>query len=53
VALLEAIAQQVGLGAERSTLVEVHAAMAGASAGTRLSRLGALVDRLERGVRLM
>jgi len=52
-ALLEAIAERVGPGAARRTLVEVHTAMTRSAIGARLGTLGALAHRLERGIRLM
>jgi hypothetical protein len=52
-ALLEAIAQSVGLDATRLTLVDVHAQRVAVPKGQRLGDLAALVHRLERGLRLM
>lgn len=51
--VLEAIAMRVGLEATRADLVEAHAVVAGVARGTRLAAIASLVDRLERGVRLM
>ena len=50
---LEVIAMRVGLEATRADLVEAHAMVTGVARGTRLAAIAALVDRLERGVRLM
>ncbi|MFN0253487.1 MAG: hypothetical protein ACKV2T_41850 [Kofleriaceae bacterium] len=50
---LEAIAMRAGLEATRADLVEAHAVVAGVARGTRLAAVATLVDRLERGVRLM
>jgi hypothetical protein len=50
---LEAIAIRAGLEATRADLVEEHGVVAGVARGTRLAAVAALVDRLERGVRLM
>lgn len=50
---LEQVARRVGLDATRAELVEGYAAAAATQPGERLSTLGALIDRLERGMRLM
>ena len=50
---LEEVSRQVGLSGTRITLVEAYGAAAGTPEGERLSALGALVHRLERGIRLM
>jgi hypothetical protein len=51
---LENVAKRVGLLGTRGKLVDAYAVEAAATmAGERLSTLGALVHRLERGVRLM
>jgi hypothetical protein len=50
---LEGVAMQVGLSGTRAELVASYAAVTAAPAGERLSSLGALVHRLERGLRLM
>lgn len=50
---LENVAQRVGLVGTRGELVAAYAVEAATAAGERLSSLGALVHRLERGVRLM
>lgn len=52
-ALLEAIAKRAGHEGTRRELVDLHAQMAAAPEGRRLADLAALVDRLERGIRLM
>ena len=52
-AALERAAQHVGLEGTRAELVGAYAAAAATMPGERLSSLGALVDRLERGMRLM
>jgi hypothetical protein len=52
-ALLEALAQTVGLEATRRTLVDVHAEMTHLQQGRRLAGLAGLIHRLERGIRLM
>ena len=52
-AVLEQVAQRVGMEGSRRQLVEGFAALVVATAGGRLSALGALLHRLERGVRLM
>jgi hypothetical protein len=51
--LLGVIAKGAGLDATRSELVEAHAGVAAPPAGRRLADLGAVVHRLERGLRLM
>jgi hypothetical protein len=50
---LEGVAKQVGLSGTRAELVAAYAAVTAAPGGERLSSLGALVHRLERGLRLM
>ena len=50
---LENVAQRVGLLGTRGEFVAAYAVEAATAAGERLSTLGALVHRLERGVRLM
>jgi hypothetical protein len=50
---LEKVAARVGLDGTRAELVEAYATVAGTRPGERLSSVGALVDRLERGIRLM
>jgi hypothetical protein len=52
-AALEEVAKRVGLLGTRAELVDAHAAAAVPPSGERLASLGALVHRLERGVRLM
>lgn len=52
-AVLERIAQQVGLNGSRRELVEVFAQAGTAAGGERLATVGALLHRLERGLRLM
>lgn len=52
-AALERVAQHVGLEGTRAALVDAYATAAGTPPGERLSTLGARVDRLERGIRLM
>jgi hypothetical protein len=52
-ALLEAIAERVGLDAVRYRLVDVYAAIGRADIGARLGALAVLTHRLERGIRLM
>jgi hypothetical protein len=52
-AALEEVAKRVGLLGTRAELVDVHVAMAAAPLGERLASLGAIVHRLERGLRLM
>jgi len=51
--VLETIAKRTGLDATRFELVEVHTQQAGPPPGRRLGNLGAIVHRLERGLRLM
>lgn len=50
---LEKVAKRVGLLGTRVELVDTHDAVAAPPSGERLATLGALVHRLERGVRLM
>jgi hypothetical protein len=50
---LEGVARQVGLLGTREELVAAYAAVTLAPRGERLSSLGAIVHRLERGLRLM
>ncbi len=50
---LEALARRLGLEATRHELVLAYAAEADVAAGSRLSRVAAVVHRLARGVRLM
>jgi hypothetical protein len=50
---LESVAKQVGLDGTRRDLVFVYATEARTESGERLASLGALVHRLERGMRLM
>lgn len=52
-AALERVAQQVGLDGSRGELVESFAHGVMAVGGERLATLGALLHRLERGLRLM
>jgi hypothetical protein len=52
-AALEGVSMHVGLSGTRAELVSAYAAVTAAPAGERLSSLGALVHRLERGLRLM
>jgi hypothetical protein len=52
-AALEEVAKRVGLLGLRGELVDAHAAIAGPVSGERLASLGAIVHRLERGLRLM
>lgn len=52
-AVLEDVAKQVGLDAARGELSLAYAAVAETKSGERLASLGALADRLERGIRLM
>ena len=51
--VLETIAKCTGLDATRFGLVEVHTQQAGTPPGRRLGDLGAIVHRLEQGIRLM
>jgi hypothetical protein len=51
--LLETLAKTVGLLATRQVLVEAYVQMSSAPQGRRLADVAALVDRFERGVRLM
>ena len=50
---LEEVSKGVGLSGTRMELVEAYQAAAGTPEGERLSALGALLHRLERGIRLM
>jgi hypothetical protein len=50
---VQAVAERVGVGADRMSLVKAHALAFKLPAGWQLARLAALVDRLERGIRLM
>lgn len=52
-ASLEAVAKEVGLLGTRGALVAAYAVVAETVPGERLSSLGALLHRLERGIRLM
>jgi hypothetical protein len=52
-AVLTSVAMIVGLDATRGALVDAFQQVVGAAAGERLSLLGGLVHRLERGLRLM
>jgi hypothetical protein len=52
-AALEEVAKRVGLLGMRAELVDAYAAVATPPLGERLASLGALVHRLERGLRLM
>jgi hypothetical protein len=52
-AALEGVVKQVGLSGTRAELVASYAAVTASPVGERLSSLGAIVHRLERGVRLM
>jgi hypothetical protein len=52
-ALLEEIAQSVGLESTRWVLVDVHTQEMATPPQRRLADLASLVDRLERGIRLM
>lgn len=52
-AALERVAQQVGLDGSRSELVEALGRSVKLASGERLSTVGALLHRLERGLRLM
>jgi hypothetical protein len=52
-AALEEVAKRVGLLSTRAELVDAHAAMAVPAPGERLASLGALLHRIERGLRLM
>jgi hypothetical protein len=53
VAAVRAIAEEVSLDATRLDLVKAYAVGIGPAPGTRFASLAALVDRLERGIRLM
>jgi hypothetical protein len=50
---LEGVATRVGLSGTRAELVTSYASVTATPEGERLSSLGALVHRLERGLRLM
>jgi len=50
---VQAVAERVGVGADRMSLVKAHALEFKVPAVWQLARLAALVDRLERGIRLM
>jgi hypothetical protein len=52
-AMLEQMARQVGLNGQRRELVETMARSMGLGHGERLSVVGAVLHRLERGLRLM
>lgn len=52
-AALEEVAKRVGLVGTRAELVDAYASVASPSLGERLASVGALVHRLERGLRLM
>jgi hypothetical protein len=52
-AALEQVAQQVGLDGSRRELVEAFGRSVMLAVGERLATLGALLHRLERGLRLM
>lgn len=52
-ALLEAVANTVGFGATRRTLVEAYAVTIKPPSGRRLADVAMLIHRLERGIRLM
>jgi hypothetical protein len=52
-AALEEVGKRVGHSGTRMALVEAYAAAARTPIGERLSTLGALLHRLERGIRLM
>jgi hypothetical protein len=52
-AALEELAKRVGLLGTRAELIDAHVAVAMPLLGERLASLGALVHRLERGLRLM
>jgi len=52
-ATLEEIAKRVGLEGTRAELVSAYGVVVATAPGERLSSLGALVHRLERGLRLM
>jgi hypothetical protein len=52
-AALEEVGKRVGRSGTRRALVEAYAAAACTPIGERLSTLGALLHRLERGIRLM
>ena len=52
-AAVKAVAEKVHLDATRRTLVEAYVESFAPRVGTQLASIGALVDRLERGIRLM
>jgi hypothetical protein len=52
-AAVKAVAERVHLDATRRMLVEAYVESFAPRAGTQLACIGALVDRLERGIRLM
>jgi hypothetical protein len=52
-ATLEDVSKRVGLDGTRRDLAVAYAAESKVEPGERLASLGALVDRLERGIRLM
>jgi hypothetical protein len=52
-ALVRAVAEAVGPDATRRTLVDAYASLLRVEPGHKLASVAALVDRLERGVRLM
>jgi hypothetical protein len=52
-AAVQAVSESVGLNATRRQLVEAHATVFKPTSGMQLASLAALVDRLERGIRLM
>lgn len=52
-AVVQAIAESVDLDATRQELVETYGEVCGVTSGSRFASLAALVDRLERGLRLM
>ena len=51
--VLEGVAPEVGLDGTRFALVSAFAGAVNPAPGERLASLGALVHRLERGIRLM
>jgi Na+(H+)/acetate symporter ActP len=50
---VQRVAEAVGLGASRRELVAAYAEALATAAGVTLGAAAALMDRLERGVRLM
>jgi hypothetical protein len=52
-AAVKGVAESVDLDATRLELVAAYGAVCGVTSGTRYASLAALVDRLERGLRLM